>query len=288
MPESTIDLSQVGIHGTPQYLRVSSMTTDPRYERPLNMAQVKRIAEEFDPDAVGMIYVSKRADGTCIIIDGQHRCKALQRMGWDDQLVPCFVYEGMSLEDEARVFRIINEGRRRLSALDLYRARLTERDATALDIHNILQMEGLRPGTGQSGNTIACMSAIQKIYKDSGRDILKDVLHICHNAWGKADNSSMQSSIVTAVALIIAEYGHSLDRKAFILKIATVTPGAWTARARGVREGMGGTIETCMAVAMINLYNERRRSGRIPDWHSRPFRRNRLNPNPDAWNVEQP
>lgn len=288
METTTIDLTSVGIHGTPRYLRVSSLTTDPRYERPLNMAAVKRISEEFDPDAIGMLYVSHRADGTDVILDGQHRAKALARMGWDDQMVPCFVYENMTVEDEARVFRIINEGRRRLTALDLYRARLTEGDPTAKDIHNILQMEGLRPGSGDGANVISAMSAIQKIYKESGRDIFRSALHIGANTWGRADSKGLQAPIIVGIALILAEYGPLLDSKSFINKIATVTPGAWIARARAIRDSMGGTMETCMAVAMVNQYNNGRRTSRLPDWHARPFRRNRLAPNPDVWSVDQP
>jgi hypothetical protein len=288
MTTQTTDLAITGVHGTPRYLRVSSLTTDPRYERPLNMAAVRRIAAEFDPDAVGMLYVSHRADGTDVILDGQHRAKALVLMQWEDQMVPCFVYENMTVEDEARVFRIINEGRRRLTALDLFRARVTEREPEALDLHNIFQMEGLRPGTGSSPNIVQCMSAVQKIYKESGREILRDVLNIAANTWGRADNSSLQSPIVLALALILAEYGQTLDRAAFITRISTITPNAWVGRARAIKSSMGGNTETCMAVAMIGYYNERKRTGRIPDWHTRPFRRNRLVPNPDTWNVVQP
>lgn len=281
------DLAVVGIHGTPRYLRVSNLTTDPRYERPLNMAQVKKIAEEFDPDAVGMIYVSERSDGTCVILDGQHRAKALVRMGWEDQMVPCFVYKNMTVEDEARVFRIINEGRRRLNAFDLFRARVTEGDRYAKDINNLLQMEGLRPGTGPGGNTVAAMSALQKVYARSGRDIFRSTLHICRNTWGTADNKGLQSPILLGVALVLAEYGPLIDADTFVKRLATVTPGAWVARARVVKESLGGTMETCMAVAMVNLYNERRRTSRLPDWHSRPFRRDRLAPNPEVWKVDQ-
>lgn len=277
------DLQAVGIHGTPRYLRVSSLTTDPRYERPLNMGQVKRIAENFDPDAIGMLYVSHRSDGTDVILDGQHRAKAMVRMGWADQMVPCFVYENMTIEDEARVFRIINEGRRRLSPLDLYRARLTEGDREAKDIHNILSMEGIRVGSGEGPNTLAAIAAVQKIYSNAGRDICRASIHIAHQTWGQADNKGLQAPILVGIALILAEYGGALDHATFVKKIATVAPNAWLGRARQIRESMGGTIETCMAVAMVNHYNSQRRTSRLPDWHSRPFRRNRLQPNPDVW-----
>src|SRR4051794_33828172 len=101
------------LFGTPQYERVGELTVDQRYQRALNARRVKKIANEFDPYSVGMLIVSDRGDGTKVVLDGQTRRAALVAMGWEDQMVPCYVYVGLSVEEEARIFRTLNQDRAR-------------------------------------------------------------------------------------------------------------------------------------------------------------------------------
>src|SRR4051812_31723657 len=99
--------------GTPHWIRASRLAVDASYQRPRNERKIRKIANNFDPDALGVLYVSKRADGTYVILDGQQRHAALIEMGWQDQQVPCHVYTGLSVADEARLFGEYNELRTR-------------------------------------------------------------------------------------------------------------------------------------------------------------------------------
>ena len=72
------------------------------YQRPINYARCKYIKEHFNPDMVGTLLVSHRTDGTYVIIDGHHRMIAMQMCGLKGHL--CQVLEGLSYEDEAKLF----------------------------------------------------------------------------------------------------------------------------------------------------------------------------------------
>ena len=74
------------------------------YQRVLNNARVKRIADNFDPARVGVLLLSKRGSHSYAIVDGQHRLCAMRQIGVQDAV--CIVVVGMTYEDEANYFRI--------------------------------------------------------------------------------------------------------------------------------------------------------------------------------------
>src|SRR6187549_648827 len=72
---------RIDTNGQVTWLRVDRLTVDPAvgggYQRALNPRKVKAIAKELDPDALGVLTVSRREDGSLVIIDGQQRQGAL-------------------------------------------------------------------------------------------------------------------------------------------------------------------------------------------------------------------
>ena len=64
------------------------------YQRVLNNARVKRIADNFDPARVGVLLLSKRGPHSYAIVDGQHRLCAIRQIGVPDAV--CIVVVGLS------------------------------------------------------------------------------------------------------------------------------------------------------------------------------------------------
>ena len=90
------------------------------YQRVLNNARVKRIADNFDPARVGVLLLSKRGPHSYAIVDGQHRLCAMRQIGVPDAV--CIVVVGLSYEEEANYFRIQTRDTNALSAYSLYKA----------------------------------------------------------------------------------------------------------------------------------------------------------------------
>jgi hypothetical protein len=91
------------------WLPIHQLRIDPTINRPLNRQRVHTIAEKFDPDAIGVLTVSVRPDGTYLLLDGQHRLAALRQAGWDgQQKVPCDLRHGLSQVQEVALFVKLN------------------------------------------------------------------------------------------------------------------------------------------------------------------------------------
>src|SRR5690606_25145225 len=132
------------------------LTVDLRVQRALDRRKVNRIAAELNPDAIGMICVSKRPDGTYVIIDGQHRVEALKITGAANTTVLCEVFNDLTLADEAAMFRWRNNTTQP-HYIDRFRVRLVEGDGDVRAIVDILHKYGWRlPDHGQIGRAHVC------------------------------------------------------------------------------------------------------------------------------------
>lgn len=265
------------VHGEPIYIRVNDLIVDSRYQRPLNQRRVRTIATEFDPDAVGMLYVSIRSDNTKVILDGQHRKASLVAMGWGDQLVPCFAYRNLTLEDEARIFRIMNESRARPTSIDLFRTKIAERDPKALDIQAILGANGLRIGYSTDPGWFRAVSGAQKVYDTAGRDTFRKVIETIHGSWPSySDPWACSSDMMLGLGLMYAEYESGIDMARLVTRLSVETPANLIGKAKSLRASLGGSVPTNVAITLIALYNKGMRSKRLEDLQSRPWRRNPL------------
>jgi hypothetical protein len=270
-------LREMRLFGIPQYERVSELTVDQRYQRSLNIRRVKKIANEFDPYSVGMLIVSDRGDGTKVVLDGQTRRAALMQMGWEDQMVPCYVYVGLSVEEEARIFRTLNQDRARPTAIDLFRARVVERDPGALDMQASLSANGLRVASNTEAGTFRAIAAADRVYRDSGRSIFRAVISTIHAAWPSYDDPmSVSSDMVTGLGLVLAEYENDVDLSRLVKVLAQDTPANLVGKARTLRASLGGTMGSCMAQVIVHSYNKQQRTKRLQEWAQRPWRRNPL------------
>jgi hypothetical protein len=263
--------------GEPAHLRVADLIVDPRYQRELNIRRVRRDSEQFDPMVFGMLLISQRSDMTKVILDGQHRKAMLILMGWEDQLVPCFVYRGLSLEDEAKIFRMTNERRVRPTSIDLFRARVVEKDPVATDITSILSGHGLRVTTGGEKNSFAAVAAAQRVYTDSGRDVFRNAIAIMASHPNRGnDRNTVSGDLLVGLGMVLVEYGQEMHLDRLQRQFCSESPTALIGRARAAKAAIGGEMSLNLATQLVNLYNKGLRNGRLEDLSRRPWRRNLL------------
>ena len=87
-------------------LDVEDLSVDHSYHRPLPKAFLKEVSTNFDSNAVGYLTVSKRNDGSTVVVDGQTRLEAAKAVGL--KRVPCIVFRGLSSSEEAKLFIALN------------------------------------------------------------------------------------------------------------------------------------------------------------------------------------
>lgn len=247
-------------------VRPDDVTTDPRVQRPLDAKRVEAIVSKFRPEGLGVLTASARADGTMIWLDGQHRSAALKELGLGSRHIDASVYEGLSLVQEAELFRILNDSKR-LTPQDLFRVALTEGDPIAVGADKVLRVYGWTSEPGKV-NTCNSVSTLYNCYERDERAV-KRALEVLSGSWG-ATRVSVQSSLLKGAWMFMTRYGDpfqvEVDRLRDTLAKEAGGPQAMIGRARGNAQTRAITVPDSVADILVGLYNKRRKSGVVPQW----------------------
>ena len=244
--------------------RASDLIIDPQVqkENPPTAARVKQLTRNFDLDKMGIITVSRRANDDVVVLDGQTRVAALIELRLGDWLVRCEEYTNLTIEEEANLFRLLNNTRRP-SPYDDFRVGITADDPEGLSIMVIVTKHGLKLASCSGDGNVACISALRDCYRSGGLDWALETATL---AWGlKAD--AVSASMVRALSIIWETYGNEVDQPALIAKLAKHMGGAagLLGNARATRMIRSASIARLCAAAIITVYNRKRRNGALAD-----------------------
>lgn len=280
VPATAIE-EEIGIPGELVWLPANSLGIAPEYQRPLREDRVRRIARNFDPFIFGQLDVSERADGSRVVLDGQHRWRGVLRKGWGGRLVPCLRRRGLTPQQEATIFwkSQTPENRVGLNAMDRFRARLFAGEERALRIQAIVEEVGyqviLYRSETNSGiqaigvlESVAASGHMRGSITEDGYEVLKRVLEIARDTWGlnRPGPSGMLLDGIARFDRRYRKHTYDLDRLVRVLQDATppqiVAEGKEQARVLRMQHGSG------VARAISQRYNHRLISKRLPDWES--------------------
>lgn len=130
-----------------QYALPAQLMIDPEYQRSIDngpsQTLIRRIAQYWDWSLCLPLVVSRRPDtGEMFVIDGQHRLAAARLRG-DIHQLPCVIVEMRARADEAAAFVHLNQQRRPLGKLDIFKAAVASGDSEAAAIVDALENAGL-------------------------------------------------------------------------------------------------------------------------------------------------
>jgi hypothetical protein len=138
---------QLGTRPSLEFRQLHELLIDPVYQRSAeadaSKTLIRRIAQFWDWALCQPLAVAKRADGQLYVVDGQHRLEAARLRG-DIHDLPCVVTSYRDAGDEAAAFVALNQQRRPLSAIDLFKAALAAEDEIAVRAAKLLTEAGLR------------------------------------------------------------------------------------------------------------------------------------------------
>ncbi len=249
------------------FIPLRELFVDPVVQRALNQGWASQIAKEFDPDHMGVVTVSERADGRYAVIDGQHRIAAVRQLFDDDtQKIECKVHRGLTTEEEAAMFVGLNNFKRP-SGVQLFLKNVIAGDPEAVEINDIVKRQGFRVNGAATDGNITCVGALQSIYHGFGGHkapanptLLTQTMIVVKNAWGISKDGA-NGSVVEGVALLIAARAKMLDYADLSHRLATFPggPSGLLGRARGVAAVSGGRIPLAVADVIVDIYNKGRR-----------------------------
>ena len=251
-------------------IKPSQLTVMFEVQREAVSSWVKRLAREFDPDAVFVLAVWHRPDGRYVIIDGQHRVLAMRELGIDE-LVPCYVYENMTADQACERFLELNH-RRNVAATDKFRIGVGAGIPECVGANQIINERGLVIEGDNSRNgapAIACAATLRRYWSHQPRErtgpqALGCALDAAITAWG-AEGDALNGTVIGGLARLHLD-NPWIESKALSDRLAKAGPPA---RLLGTAKSLstlhrGQNLDACMAKACGDIYNMRRsESGRI-------------------------
>lgn len=228
------------------------------YNRPLRQSWVNTLVATFDPSIMDPLKVSHRNDGTYVIIDGQHRYRALERIGWLDRMIPCLVGEDMSIEEEARAFTIGAQVKK-LDPIDRHNAAIVARDERALDIQKAIDVAGFMVRHTEASNAFCAIGAAEVVYDKFGYDILRDTMLIAKDAWGSPPNAVSTSGI----SILLNRYDGRVDRVRLVKVLSTTSASEIWHKATEEAGKKGGRTGAHAFVIVRDMYDKGLRSGKL-------------------------
>lgn len=233
-------------------------------QRGVNERNVKRIAEEFNPDHFGVIVVAKKNGvNRYHIIDGQHRVAALKLMGYTDQLVPAIVREIHSAKDAAEAFGGLNSAMKP-GAVDKFKVAVTAGHPAESEVNLLLKSLGFYVGFGAAPNTVAAVSALMSVYNAHGIKVLKGALETIRATW-PGERDAVSGAIIQGYGELLGRHAHEIDNRRLLSTVAKKTTAANLLGAAKVsRSTFGGRIYENVVRVVASHYNTGiRGSGRI-------------------------
>lgn len=249
-----------------RWVPIAQMRVSPLAQRELNPARVDRIAANFDPEDVGTPTVSRR-DDHYYIIDGQHRIAAMKEIGWEDQQIQCWVYEGMTEDQEAERFLKLNDTLV-VNAMSKFKVSVHAGRERESDIDRVVRTQGCVVTHDKIEGAIGAVGTIGKVYDRGGPAVLSRTIRIARDAYGDA---GMEAPILDGLGLVCARYNGSLDDAEATRRLRKVAGGSkgLLNTAENLRRRTGNQRGHCVAATVVEVYNRGRapRSGaRIADW----------------------
>lgn len=167
-----------------EWVHTAELTVDQSYQRSIDNEGSRRliasIAANFDWRLCAPLVVSRRPDGSKVIIDGQHRWAAAVRRG-DLLQLPCCLFTYDNPEDEARMFIVANRARKPMNRLDDFHAALAAADEDAVEIQRLVTEAGLSmarntSSTAWKAGEVAFTSSIAAALRRQGPAVVSAAL----------------------------------------------------------------------------------------------------------------
>ena len=249
--------------GVSRDLSTAKLTSGLPYQRPVETEDVDKLIAKWNPCLLTPIVVSFR-DGNFNVVDGQHRIAAMRKMaGGGDVTVPCIIYTGLTYEQEAELYYMLDQTRGKLRLGHATKALVESgADAEIIDVKQRVEDAGFvwaldRP-TGEPFE-ISTTRAVINAYRLLGGAAFSRMLGLIAGTWHGTPNS-LKASIFSGMALFVKTYETELVDQIFIKRLSAVDPDEIIRR--GKVDFSTNKAALRFARVILSKYNSQQRGGR--------------------------
>ena len=247
-------------------VKVSDLLIDYSYQRNPIGKKVNKIAKNFDPDLLGVIICSMRESGVLAVIDGSHRVHALRQKQMNDAVLNALVYFDLKIEDEAKIFSLLNQEHTKPNPAEIFKAGIVAGDEETIIINRIFTNLGLNIGVGPGENKVRAISTVKRVYRNAGEKVLRDTLYTIKSAYGDS-SSTMRDVLISAVAIVYNRYGDNVEVSRMITTLQKFgNPNSLIANAKSMMSNQNQVTSTALPYLIVNAYNQRLKKNRLSDY----------------------
>ena len=251
------------LQGVEELLSTGELYSGQPYQRPVLDRAVDKLVREWDPRLLTPLVVSYR-DGRYNLVDGQHRvCAMRKKNGGKDVTALCRVYHGLTYEQEAELYYMLDQTRGKLRLGHATKALVESgADAEIIDVKQRVEDAGFvwaldRP-TGEPFE-ISTTRAVINAYRLLGGAAFSRMLGLIAGAWHGTPNS-LKASIFSGMALFVKTYETELVDQIFIKRLSAVDPDEIIRR--GKVDFSTNKAALRFARVILSKYNSQQRGGR--------------------------
>jgi hypothetical protein len=254
-----------------QYCSPEQLHIDGTYQRGLesgpSQALIRRIAMHWDWGLCQPLFVARRSDGQLYVVDGQHRLAAAKLRG-DLWQLPCVVSSFATAAEEAAAFVALNQERRPLSRLEIFKAALAAGDFEASQIVTAVEEVGLRIASSTNLETskpgaISNVSGLQRCYRTHGLIVLTSALNVLARAY-EGQVLRYAGTLFPGIAAIVAKELESdanfAEGELFVLMVEMVGGAAqrewWEDISHAVADGSASSRSQGAVKEFENAWSE--------------------------------
>lgn len=247
---------------TARLLSIDQLRVFPEVQRrPPTRKLVKEIADSLDLTALGTLHVSHRENGAYSVIDGQRRTLALKMRNMSTYKANCLVYSGLTVKQEAALFRKLNHTRL-VGAFDDFQKGVVSGDERDIGIAKTLAKVQWEVGQLPKPGVAACVTSLRKVWDlDHTGALLARTATTLVDAFGR-DRHTMASSLVAGTGAFLAKNG--VDQVALVEKLRArfSSPVSVVTTARSRKDSEGGTLARNIEAVLERAYGGKRRPTR--------------------------
>lgn len=223
------------------------------YQRP-TQKHVRTIAKNWNFSKCDPLIVNYRNDGFFYVIDGQHRTEAALMRGIESLV--CRVFVGLSVKEEADLFTEQNEGTKKLTPFDTFKANICRGEITDTQIKEVCDAHGIKVEKSNSIKTLKSVTTARQIIQRHGKENFEWVISFLEDAGWNAYKDTYKDGFLASVNNVKNSYSNDITyvREKLINIFRTSSPKEVQAVANAEHPYMGRT--TSLFLLMEDLIKE--------------------------------
>lgn len=225
------------------------------YARPLSPHRVRQLRRDWDPLAVGPLVISRRANNSLWLIDGNHR----RYVGYEKGMLqmPAMVHSGLEPWQEASLYTKLGTVLGQ-TPWTRFLAKLAAGDQDARDIVQIAARYDFRINgeRGSVDHVIQSVARTEWIFARGGPEALNWVLGFLEHAYG-GERDSLGEMQLEGVFMFYVRYADKVNRDEIARTVGAAGVDAWFDRAEAIRQRVDvGNRSNTFGYAMVEMINE--------------------------------